>query len=233
VRGVKLIRLEKSEALQRKIRRDDIPELAIPTWTLVRDAVKAGKIDEALELLDYGCYEAKQVHDILAAFPDIALTYIVNRCGEEEIMKVLRGRYYDRAKDFIARISDPKEALQRLVEQQRAHFSDFTVVEEPDRYVVIADPCGSGGRLRRIKDVGVTKKAYPWSWSKVGIPYYCCHCCAYFEIFPTELRGYPIRIHEVTDKPEDPCIHYYYKEPKLIPEEYFTRIGMSKTVREG
>jgi len=75
-----LIKLEKSEVLQRKIRRDDISELAIPTWTLVRRAVKAGKTDEALELIDYGCYyEDRQVHDILAAFPDVALTYIANR----------------------------------------------------------------------------------------------------------------------------------------------------------
>jgi len=40
-------------------------------------------------------------------------------CGEEEIIKVLRERYYDRAKDFIARISSPKEALESLVEQQK------------------------------------------------------------------------------------------------------------------
>jgi len=33
------------------------------------------------------------------------------------------------------------------------------------------------------------------------------------------------------EKPEDPCIHYYYKKPELIPKEYFTRIGVTKTIR--
>lgn len=225
-----MIRLEKSETLQRKIRQDDVAELPIPTWDLVRKAVKAGNINEALEFINYGCFEAKQMHDILAEFPDISLTYIADCCGEEEILKILRKRYYNRAKYFISTIKSPREALQRLVEQQRAHFSKFTVVEEPDRYVVRTDPCGSGGRLRRIKQVGVTKKAYPWSWNKIGIPYYCCHCCVYFEILPIELRGYPIRVHEITERPEDPCIHYYYKTPELIPEEYFNRVGMIKTI---
>jgi len=226
-----MIRLEKSETLQRKIRQDDVAELAIPTWDLVRKAVKAGKVNKALEFINYGCFEAKQMHDILAEFPDISLKHIADCGGEEEIAKVLRKRYYNRAKNFISTIKSPREALQRLVEQQRAHFSKFTVVEEPDRYVVRTDPCGSGGRLRRIKQVGVTKKAYPWSWNKIGIPYYCCHCCVYFEILPIELRGYPIRVHEITERPEDPCIHYYYKSPELIPEEYFNRVGMVKTIK--
>ncbi|GAF96646.1 unnamed protein product, partial [marine sediment metagenome] len=135
-----MIRLEKSETLQRKIRQDDVEELAIPTWTLVRKALKAGKVDEALEFIDYACFEVKQIHDILAAFPDIALTHIADCCGEEEIIKVLRKRYYDRAKNIISTIKSPREALQRLIEQQRAHFSEFTVVEESDRYVVRTDP---------------------------------------------------------------------------------------------
>lgn len=222
-----MIRLEWSESLQRKIRKDDPPELPIPTWSLVRESVKAGRVEEALGLIDYGCFEDKQIHDILAAFPDVALTHIA-RFGEEEILKVLRERYYERAKELIAKVTKPEEALQRFAEQHRAHLSNFTVAEEPERYVVIADPCGSGGRLRRMKDVGVTKKAYPWSWNKISIPYYCCHCCVYLEILPTELRGYPVRIHEVTERPEDPCIHYFYKKPELIPEEYFIRIGMTK-----
>jgi len=224
-----MIRLGKSETLQRKIRQDDIAELAIPTWDLIRKAIKAGKINKALAFIDYASFEAKQMHDILADFPDVALTYIAERCGEDEIIKVLHKRYFNRAKKFILTIKEPREALERLVEQQRAHFSNFSVHEEVDRYVVRTDPCGSGGRLRRIKNVGVTKKAYPWSWNKKSIPYYCCHCCVYFEILPIELRGYPIRVHEISERPEDPCIHYYYKSPELIPEKYYDRINIIKT----
>jgi hypothetical protein len=110
----------------------------------------------------------------------------------------------------------------------RGHYSKFTITEEADRYVFRYDPCGSGGRLLRTSSVGVTKKGYPWSWGKKGISYYCTHCCLLFEIIPIELRGYPIAIVHCPEKPEDPCIHYYYKKPGLVPEKYFERVGMTK-----
>jgi len=51
------------------------------------------------------------------------------------------------------------------------------------------------------------------------------------DIIPIELRGYPIRITIPGDKPEDPCIHLFYKKPELIPEDYFTRVGKTKTIK--
>ena len=45
------------------------------------------------------------------------------------------------------------------------------------------------------------------------------------EILPIEMRGYPICVTQYSDRPEDPCVHLYYKRPELIPDEYFTRIG--------
>ena len=124
-----------------------------------------------------------------------------------------------------------EETLQRFTEYQRSNFSDFTVVEELDRYVVRLDLCGSGGRLMRAKNVARTQKAYPWAWGRSGVPYYCVHCCVAWEIIPTELRGYPFMIHLIAEKPEDPCVQLYYKRPELIPEEYFTRLGMTKTIK--
>jgi len=225
-----MIRLEKSEALQRKIRQDDVAELAIPTWNLVREAMRAGRTDEALDFIEYGCAESKAIHDASISIIDDAVTYFA-RFGEEEIPKLFRQSFYPLVKDWMSVTPGIEETLHRCAEFQRSHFSDFTIVEEPDRYVVRCDPCGSGGRLRRTKSIGTTKKAYPWSWSKSGIPYYCTHCCVAWEIIPTELWGYPIRINLVTDRPEDPCVHLFYKKPELIPEEYFTQIGMTKTIR--
>ena len=84
--------------------------------------------------------------------------------------------------------------------------------------------------MRRTVEAGTSKKAYPWTWGKVGIPYYCAHCCLELEILPIELRGYPLAVTEISEKPEDPCIHLLYKSPELIPEKYFTRVGKKKDV---
>ncbi len=230
-----MIRFGKSELLGREIRQDDPADLAIPTWDLTRVAMKAGKIDEALKLLDYGIGEIKPMHHLGARNVYFAHNWIVNLAGEEELHKLLRADYGARMRALLERIKTVEDTLHMFLEFHRGHFSELTVTEEPDRYVVKLDPCGTGGQLKRDiikdKDMTKTKKAYPWSWSKSGIPLYCLHCCIGFEQIPTEIRGYPLLIAEIAERPEDPCYNYFYKKPELIPEEYFTRIGMTKTIK--
>ena len=102
------------------------------------------------------------------------------------------------------------------------------------------DPCGSGGRMRRGDPVdntpsrlgppynfGVTRKAYPWSWNRKNVPYYCIHC-AINEILPIEWGGYPLWVTGYTEDASKPCYWHFYKEPRLIPAEYFQRLGFEK-----
>ncbi len=226
-----MIRLKRSEALQRKIRQDDVGELAIPTWTLVRQAIQGKRIDEALDLFEY-CYEEdREQDDNMASIAETLITRIAS-FGEEEVEKVWReGGWYAKARKWLSLIGGVEESLQRWVEIQRAHKGELTITEEPDKYVVRCDPCGTGGRVRRTRSVGTLKKAYPWSWSQSGVPVYCTHCCTYFEIFPIELRGYPIAVFLPGDRPEEPCIQLFYKKTELIPEEYFTRVGKTKMIK--
>jgi len=223
-----MIRLEKSEALQREIRQDDPVDLAIPTGDLVREAIQAGKIDEATDFIEYGTTESKVMHDSLILRISDVLAYLA-RFGEEEVGKYQREEYYELAKNFLPRTVE--ELLQIFSEFQRGHFSKTTIIDEPDRYVIRHDPCGSGGRLIRTRKVATTQEAYPWSCGKRGVPYYCIHCCLAWEIIPIELRGYHLRVNLIPEKPEDACVHLLYKRPELIPEEYFTRIGKTKTIK--
>jgi len=226
-----MIRLEKSETLQRKIRQDDVPELAISTWDLVREAIQAGRPDEALEFMDYELTLDKVAHDLLTTINERFVTHLAG-FGEEELEKVWRQIYSAHRAGWMSTRPGAVELLQRFTEDHRGiHRSDFTIVEEPDRYVVKLDPCGTGGRLRRTRGVGMTKKAYDWSWGKSGVAYYCTHCCLGWEIIPIEVCGYPTCIVQYADNPEDPCLRFFYKKPELIPEEFFTRIGKAKTIK--
>jgi hypothetical protein len=222
-----MVRLEKGPGVGRVIRRDDIGELARPTWTLIRESIRAGKVDEALALLDYCYSETKTLHDGLVSFVDYLLTYLGD-FGEEEVYQALRKRYDPVVRRWLSDTPDLTGSLERCIEFQRGHGGKCTITEEPERYVVTCDPCGSGGQLRRTREIRVLKKAFFWTWGKKNIPHYCVHCCVMWEILPIELRGYPIRVNLIGDKPGDPCIHLYYKRPESIPEEYFTRIEKSK-----
>ena len=223
-----MIKLEKLQALQREIRQDDLQELSIPTWELVSESIRKNKIDEALKYLSYGCSENMRMHDGSILFTSMLLNYLAINFGENQIEKMLRERYVPRVEEWLKTLPDVQGSLYRISESMRGHFSKFTIKEEKDRYVFRFDPCGSGGRLMRTSPVGVTKKAYPWSWGKKGISYYCTHCCLLFEIIPIEIRGYPISVVCCPEKPTDPCIHMYYKQPNLIPKKYFERLGMKK-----
>jgi len=206
-------------------------ELATPTWDVARAAIQAGSFDEALQFIQYGCTEARTMHDALVSVVDLVLAKLASP-DEEEIEQFLRQRYHPVMVDWLATTPGVEENLQRCAEYQRGHFGDFAITEEPDRYIMRCDPCGSGGRLRRTRSVQTTKKRYPWAWGKEGTPYYCVHCCLMHEIIPIELRGYPTRVTLIGDTPADPCIQLYYKRPELIPEEYFTRLGKTKRIQQ-
>ncbi len=203
-------------------------DLAIPTWTLVRQAIQSGKNDEALTLLEHACGEDKTLHDILVSARDDAVTYLVHHFGEAEVPRFWRESAHERVKKWLSLTPGVEDGLQVFTEYHRGHFSEFIISEEPEKYVIRHDPCGSGGRLMRTKNVARVRQAHPWSWGKSNVPYYCTHCCMQWEIIPTELHGYPARITLAPEKPEDPCIHFHYKAPELIPAEYFPRIGFKK-----
>ena len=73
--------------------------------------------------------------------------------------------------------------------------------------MVVGPSKGSG------MSIGTTKKAYPCSWGKSGVSYYCIHDCVFWEMVPIELRGYPIAVVQYADKPKDPCVLLSYKKP--------------------
>lgn len=116
--------------------------------------------------------------------------------------------------------------------------------EEPDRYVMRFDPCGSGGRTVRgdmIEGTGprmeppynyaVTEKEYDWAWNKKGVCYYCAHCCIVMERMPIDKFGYPVRVVEAPTYPDNKevkCTWYMYKDPTRVPEEYYRRVGRTK-----
>jgi len=217
------LKIEKSETLGRNIRRDDPPELAHSTWEGVRQAIWAGKADEACAGIDYGCAEARMMHDAMCSFVDDALTHLAKVAGDESFYQFLVERYTPVMRRWLSDTPGVMESMQRAVEFQRGHFAELSVREESDRFVVTCDPCGSGGRMRRTKKVERVAKAYGWTWGKTEVPYYCTHCAVMWEMVPIQLGARPVRITLPPEKDSDPCVHLYYKAGKAIPEELLNR----------
>ena len=209
-------------------------------WDSVYEAIKSGRTEEALKLLEQGLDMSTLQHNSLVSFAGMAITHLA-RFGEEELEKLFRERYSAQAREWISATPGAKESVEKFAGLMENPHSKVTITEEPDRYVLTLDPCRTGGRLRRGMvvasskaagmSIGTTKKAYPCSWGKSGVSYYCMHECVFLEIVPIELRGYPIAIVQYAEKSEDPCVLLFYKKPESIPEEYFTRVGKTKTIK--
>ncbi len=117
------------------------------------------------------------------------------------------------------------------------------IAEEPERWVLSFDPCGSGGRTLRDDDArgprmeppygfAVTAEAHDWAWGKKGVCVYCVHCCQLNQRMPIRRFGYPTR---VIDPPTWPaareggvCRWSIYKDPALVPAEAYTSVGFEK-----
>jgi len=234
--------------LDRKVRTDNWNwfELGCSTWTKIKECILSGDREAALELVEYLLPEGKRVHDLYCDWTYGMFTYVAEKFGEEEVYHIQRatadlvvGGLFKSTKSLTV-----PEFVSLLAETMRSHRSgpgergDIEIKEEESRFIMSFDPCGSGGRMRRKGELdgtpprtespyrlGVTKKPYPWSWGRVGVSYYCTHCCIMTEIISIEKLGYPLIITEYPDDPYNPCRRLIYKKKNLIPEVYFARVG--------
>jgi len=239
------------DSVKRRVRTDDWDweSLGRSTWTKIKEHIQSGDKHRAVELVDYLLPEGKRVHDLYCDWTYGLLTYVAEKYGEEEVYHIQRATTALVVGGLLKAIESltVPEYVALLAETMRSHrcgpgeLGDFRIVEEKDRFVMSFDPCGTGGRMRRRGELdgtpprteppynlGVTKKPYPWSWGKAGVPYYCTHCCIMTEIIPIEEIGYPLRIVEYPDDPNGECRWIVYKDKALIPEEYFARVGLKK-----
>ncbi len=244
-----MIKLIKSERLRRFIREDDWEDLGISTPHLIIRSIDEGRYEDAKALVRYMLPEGKGLHDLFCDWIWDLLTKTAEKRGEEATYELCR------ATQETWMLRRTWKALLKMSVEERVYFNaeimrshrggpkqdgGLDIIEEEDRISIKMDPCGSGGRMRRGDPVGgtpsrlgppynfgVTEKAYPWSWSRKNVPYYCIHC-AINEILPIEWGGYPLWVTGYSDDASMPCYWHFYRKPELIPEKCFTRLGFKK-----
>lgn len=207
-----MVKLKSTKNIRREVRCDDWLDLAKPTTRLIENAIDEDRLTEAKQMAFYMIQEGKSLHDLFCDWIWGFYTHIADTYGEEAVYKASRatqeswmmGRTYK----AFSRMS-VEEQIYLTMEIMRSHrggpkqLGETPVIEEKDRYVLVFDPCGSGGRMRRGDPVdgtpprtgppynfGVTRESHPWSFGQRGVPYYCIHCCLN-EILPMEWGGYP------------------------------------------
>jgi len=241
--------LKLSDFAGRLLREDDPETLGRPTSTLIEAAIDEGRLDEAKQLARAGLDESKSLHDLMCDWVWDLLNQISRRFGEAQVGEMLRATQgtwmLRRTWSAFLKLSVERR-VQLTAEIMRAHRCGpeqdgaIDVVDEGERYAIVMDPCGSGGRMRRGDpndgtpsrldppyEFGATTEAHDWSWGRKGVPYYCAHCCIN-ETLPTEWGGHPLWVTGYDPDPAKPCAWYFYKHADDIPAEYYERIGHKK-----
>jgi hypothetical protein len=217
-----------------------------------------GDGDEAAAMLDAArrawCTAHDRACDWIYGLLDVAARHL----GEEvigDMWDALMSDFYPTrdAYDPAARpwADSVPVLLADAVASLRGHLSgqqrmgEVDVTEEPDRWVVSFDPCGSGGRTYRPDTTSdgrarmeppygfaVTTGRHDWAWQREGVCLYCVHCCQLQERVPIQRFGIPLR---VVDPPAWPaarqggkCTWTIYRDPQDIPAAAYDRVGLRK-----
>ncbi|NNG01158.1 MAG: hypothetical protein HKM93_17335 [Desulfobacteraceae bacterium] len=179
-----MIKLEYSETLEKKIRRDSPQNLGVSTWSLLEEAISVGKWEEASEIVDYLFdEEGKRWHDYNNDFWAGLISYAGHTFGEDEVEKMWREVFASAIFGPTALSKSPsaKERAYAAAEIWRAHYvgdGELNIEETEDSFILALNPCPTGGRQRacgRLKppyNLGKTTKSYPWSWGRKEIPWY-------------------------------------------------------------
>jgi hypothetical protein len=223
---------------------------------------RAGQTAKAMEILDEARETWRRSHDRACDWVYGMVDVCARLLGEDRVVDLwdaMMGPFYPTRDRYDLDRTPWSDALEVLVvdtlETFRGHLSgpdrmgDIEVTEEKDRFVFRFDPCGTGGRTYREDAEGgpprmeppfnyaVTTKPHDWSWGKEGVCLYCTHCCQLQERVPIERFGYPIRVVEPPVWPEarnaGKCTWYVYKDPSLIPDEAYRRVGAARPDRLG
>ncbi|MBT6440998.1 MAG: hypothetical protein HOK61_01115 [Alphaproteobacteria bacterium] len=244
--------LKLSDFAGRLLRADDSETLGRPSHVLAAEAIDAGRAEEAKDLIQAAHDESKSLHDLFCDWVWDMLTRMARRCGEQAMFEMLRESqetWMLRRTWKAFRNMSVKRQVDLTAEVMRAHRcgpkqdGEIGIEEDDEKFSIVMDPCGSGGRMRRGDPVdgtpsrlgppyefGVTQEAHWWSWGRKDVPYYCLHC-AVNEILPIEWGGRPLWVTEFDADAKKPCRWHFYKRPELIPAHYWTRLGKEKPAK--
>jgi hypothetical protein len=122
--GNRVIKLEHNARLGRMLRMDDLDSLGVSTQTLAEDAIQAGRLDEALALVDYFHQEMRIMHDILITWLTDIVRYIVAHSGPSEQANQVSTQLLATWRDYAFGV-DLRERCKEAI--QASHKTDGTV----------------------------------------------------------------------------------------------------------
>ena len=206
----------------------------------VLQACAAHDADAAIRRLELMRVRVAAVHDHLVWWIQHLLADIAERHDDDAVREVMLITYDLVWEARYAAWPDltPLERLQLSAETMRGHLSgpqrrgSFGIVDEPDRYTMVLDPCGACGVLRNgdpdsgrdgCQPAG-TRHPHAWAWNRTGVGWYAVHSPIVMEWLQMSQGRPPRRPLEGCDT-NDPCRWFIYKDPAPARPEHYAGVG--------
>lgn len=196
----------------------------------------------ALGIFEKYFTQIKSRHDIMghyvSVYSGVSAVHLNEKLSVDVLQKALESCAVLEHMWAAVEVFSPEARAAMLAEHLRHHYSGperkgaVKIVEDNEAIRLIFEPCGTGGAMRANKLGGLyyLNEPSPENWNKSGqVCTYCSHC-AKNELTSMEKFGYPAWVTEFNPDPNKPCGWTIYKDPKSIPENYFTRIGYKKDI---
>lgn len=229
---------------------EEVLTMTTPVIKRMARAIRRGHVDEALDLGEPLAGERIVLHDFLAEAGTAAIGWIAGALGEERLPEAFEYVFLQSAKrqvfDLISMLADRSLEARMLARDcwiahscsgAGRHGGSFSIDEDDEKVTFTLDPCGSGGRMWRKglcdspSGLGVTSRAYPWSFGIEGLPLYCVHCAFLNELVPFRQIGSMTWPVDPPGSPDEVCRWHVYKDREAVPADYFRRVGLPDTVR--
>lgn len=213
----------------------DAREIETPARDLVEQAIDRGDAAEAKRLLQLMEVDWLRNKDYSINWITSLLSFIGRRLGEPAVEEALRdfGDRFLRERRAGFATARPDQRMEGLVRAMKANGAEVAYAEDDDKYVV-SFRCGSGGKLidegayGPPRDYLTLRERGPRTFGRDSLPVYCAHCSVNNEMEGIEQTGVPITIEFPPERPGERCVHHVYKDPALIPEEVYKRVGKEK-----
>jgi hypothetical protein len=201
----------------------------------IAGAVRAGDAVRARALLDTRDRQHQVIHDQFIAIKAGFYSYAGTVFGDRRLEEILRHTGERQRQGFERWEQMPVEDFVRAsAHLLKTHMGNVTVTEDAEKFTIVQDPCGSGGRLMREGaydgKAGLCKvgAAQPMTFGKSDFPSYCAHCAVWNNIQCIEWFGHPQWSIDHPATPADPCRIHIYKDPKRIPDRYYEQVGKQR-----
>ncbi len=211
---------------------------------LALEALDRGDIAAARRWIARNEETKEYIHDMYVAWVPRLLSLVHERLGEDQFPAILRESVRAFIEPLYAARKQLRDAggmkawMEFIVDVWRQHCGAWTVEEDDEKFTMTQKPCGSGGQMvnRGVYDGILGERKYAASgfhtFSRPGMPLYCGHCVFGHMVLPMQATGEPLWCHDrekpFPEKPGDPCVHYFYKDPDAIPAKYYDMVGMKK-----